>query len=98
MRDFSPEAIPSSGIDLFDDGTGNFKEYLTLTYRRNLAADDILFEVEVSSNLVSWDPLRTTAVSAISNEDGTETVTWRSLTPIEDQERNFIRLKVAQKP
>ena len=95
---FSPEAIPSSGIDLFDDGTGNFKEYLTLTYRRNLAADGILFEVEVSSNLVSWDPLRTTAVSAISNEDGTETVTWRSLTPIEDQERNFIRLKVAQKP
>jgi hypothetical protein len=94
---FSPESIPSSGTDLFDDGIGNFKEYLTLTYRRNLAADDILFKVEVSSDLISWEPLRTTAVSSISNDDGTETVIRRSLIPIEDQERNFIRLRVSQK-
>eukprot|EP00665_Eupelagonemidae_sp_cell47_P016822 gene16822-biopygen7623 len=90
---FSPESIPSSGTDLFDDGIGNFKKYLTLTYRRNLAADDILIKFEVSSDLISWDPLRTTAVSAISNDDGTETVIRRSLIPIEDQERNFIRLR-----
>jgi hypothetical protein len=95
---FSTESIPRSGTDFFDDGAGNFKEYLTLTYRRNLAADDILFEVQVSSDLISWDPLGTTAVSATSNEDGTETVIWRSLTPFEDQDRNFIRLRVAQKP
>lgn len=84
--------------DRFDDGIGNFKEYLTLTHRRNLAADNILFEVQVSSDLISWGPLRTTAVSATSNEDGSETVIWRSLTSIEQQERNFIRLRVAQKP
>lgn len=95
---FSPESFPKSGTGLFDDGIGNFKEYLTLTHRRNLAADNILFEVQVSSDLISWGPLRTTAVSATSNEDGTETVIWRSLTPIEEQERNFIRLRVAQKP
>jgi hypothetical protein len=95
---FSPESFPKSGTGLFDDGIGNFKEYLTLTHRRNLAADNILFEVQVSSDLISWGPLRTTAVSATSNEDGTETVIWRSLTPIEEQERNFIRLRVTQKP
>jgi hypothetical protein len=95
---FSPESFPKSGTGLFDDGIGNFKEYLTLTHRRNLAADNILFEVQVSSDLISWGPLRTTAVSATSNEDGTETVIWRSLTPIEEQESNFIRLRVTQKP
>jgi hypothetical protein len=95
---FSPESFPKSGTGLFDDGIGNFKEYLTLTHRRNLAADNILFEVQVSSDLISWGPLRTTAVSATSNEDGTETVIWRSLTPIKDQKRNFIRLRVTQKP
>ena len=51
---------------------------------------------QVSSDLISWDPLGTTAVSATSNEDETETVIWRSLTPFEDQDRNFIRLRVAQ--
>ena len=30
---FSPESIPRSGTDFFDDGAGNLKEYLTLTYR-----------------------------------------------------------------
>lgn len=95
---FSPESFPKSGTGRFDDGIGNFKEYLTLTHRRNLAADNILFEVQVSSDLISWGPLRTTAVSATSNEDGTETVIWRSLTPVEAQERNFIRLRVTQKP
>lgn len=95
---FSPESIPAPGADFFDDGNGNINEYLTLTFRRNLAADDILFEVQLSSNLSGWDPLGTTAVSATANGDGTETVIWRSLTPINNLVREFIRLKVEEKP
>jgi hypothetical protein len=95
---FSPEAFPAPGADFFDDGNGNVDEYLTLTFRRNLAADDILFEVQLSSDLSGWDPLGTTAVSATANGDGTETVIWRSLTPIDNLVREFIRLKVEEKP
>ena len=95
---FSPESFPKSGFGFFDDGVGNFEEYLTLTYRRNLAADDLLFEAQVGSDLSGWNPLGTTAVSATANGDGTETVIWRSLTPVNNLVREFIRLKVEQKP
>lgn len=95
---FSPESFPSPGTNFFDDGSGTFDEYLTLTHRRNLAADDLIFEAQVGSDLSGWNPLGTTAVSATANGDGTETVIWRSLTPMKNLEREFIRLKVQQKP
>ena len=95
---FSPESIPQPGTEFFDDGSGQFDEYLTLTYRKNLAADDLTYEVEVGTDLSGWDPLGTTPVSATANGDGTETIVWRSLTPVKNLVREFIRLKVAQKP
>lgn len=94
----SPESFPKPGTQFFDDGSGQFDEYLTLTYRRNLAADDLDFEVQVGSDLSAWDPLGTTPVSATANGDGTETVVWRSLTPVKNLVREFIRLRVQQKP
>ena len=85
----SPESFPLAGTTLFE---GN--EYLTITYRRNLLADDVIITAEVSTDLVDWDGLGTTLVSAIPNGDGTQTVTERSLIPLASIPREFIRLNV----
>ena len=84
----------SNGTGLFDDGTGSLRRYLTISYRHNLAADDLIIEVEASPDLVAWSPLSTVFVSAVHNGDGTETVTYRSTTPIAFLAREFMRLSV----
>ena len=84
----------SNGTGLFDDGTGTLRDYLTISYRRNLAADDLILEVEACTDLVAWSALSTVFVSAVHNGDGTETATYRSTTPIASLLREFIRLSV----
>ena len=69
-------------------------DFIAMTYRRNLGADDVVYQVEVSSDLVSWSTMGTGQVRASPNGDGTETVTIRSLTPLTQELRQFIRLQV----
>jgi hypothetical protein len=71
------------------------REYLTITFRRNLAADDLVFDAEASTDLVAWSVLDTAYLSAVHNGDGTETVTYRSTTPLASIPREFIRLRVS---
>lgn len=89
----SPESNPISEVVTFDDGSGEM-EFIAMTYRRNLGADDVIYQVEVSSDLMSWSTTGTGQVSASPNGDGTETVTIRSLTPLAQELRQFIRLRV----
>lgn len=94
----SPESIPSvSSIALLDEFNLP-QDYLTLSYRRNLAADDIDFEVQIGSDLTNWSSLGVTLASSVPNGDGTETVTWRSITPIPLQTQEFIRVRVTTTP
>ena len=65
----NPNAAPSIGHAFFDDGTGNQREYLTVIFLRNLAADDVVFETQLSSDLENWSSLETTFVSAANNGD-----------------------------
>lgn len=95
---FSPESVPAVGTIVLLDSSNLPQEYLTLTYRRNLAADDIGFQVQIGSDLTRWSPLGVLLVSGTPNGDGTETVTWRSVNPISAQAREFIQVKVSQKP
>ena len=94
----SPEALPAVGSTTLLDEFNLPQEYLTLSYRRNLAADDIDFEVQIGSDLKSWSTLGVTLLSSTLNGDGTETTTWRSTTPITDQTREFIRVRVTHTP
>ncbi|MGC6427699.1 MAG: lamin tail domain-containing protein [Akkermansiaceae bacterium] len=87
----SPEAFPD--VSLTSDGTN---DYLTISFTRNLAADDISIVVQVSSDLNVWDDLGTTLLSVTPNGDGTETVTYRSLTLTSAEPKEFIRLSVSQ--
>ncbi len=91
----SPEAAIVAGTALF---TGESSESLTISFRRNLLAEDVEIFVEVSSDLLAWNRMETAFVSAIGNGDGSERVTFRSLNSIGSQDREFIRLRVVQRP
>ena len=93
----NPDGKPSFGVGMFDDGTGTDREYITITYQRNLAAADVIFEAQVATDLVTWSILGTTYVSAAHNGDGTETITYRSTTPVAFIPREFIRLRVGSR-
>ena len=94
----SPESYMTVGSGSFDNGAGGNDEYLTMTFRRNLGADDVLFSVQVSPNLSAWTSLGTQYVSSVSNNDGTENVTYRSTTELDSVPREFIRLRVSERP
>jgi len=94
----SPESYPKASTAIFNNGAGSTDEYLTLSYRQNLSADDVIYQVQVGSNLESWSELGTVLVFSTPNGDGTETVTYRSTTPIPEMMREFIRVKMALRP
>ncbi|MEP4077974.1 lamin tail domain-containing protein [Haloferula sp.] len=87
----------AAGISSFDNGSGTLVEYLTVAYRRNLAADDVIYEAQVSEDLSIWDPQLTVLVSVTNNFDGTETHVYRSTSPRESLPRQFIRLQVEKR-
>ncbi|MGI9240720.1 MAG: hypothetical protein ACR2RV_07960, partial [Verrucomicrobiales bacterium] len=93
----SPESYLEVGTTSLDDGGGDTEHYLTLSYRRNLAADDVLYEVQCANDLEAWSSLGTVLMSAIPNGDGTETVTHRSTAPLASIAREFIRLRVTSR-
>ncbi len=94
----SPESYPIAGSDSFDNGVGGSDEYLTISFRRNLSADDVIYEVQTSAALEGWSSAGVVYVSAIANGDGTETVTYRSGSPISGSTSEFIRLSVSSRP
>ena len=72
-------------------------DYLTLTFTKVLAATDITYVVEVSSDMQTWTSgaNSTTTVSTTNNSDGaTQTVVVRDLTPTGSAIKRFIRLRV----
>ena len=71
---------------------------LTLTYRRNLAAEDVVISIERSGDLIGWNPVSGILLSSFPNGDGTETLTYRLQSQVETNTREFIRLKVEQIP
>lgn len=74
-------------------------EYLSLTYQQNLAADDVLLELQVSNNLIDWNsgPGSLEFVSRTNNGDGTATLVYRSASPIDSAVRQFVRLLAMQR-
>jgi hypothetical protein len=70
--------------------------YLEMTYERRRGLEAGLFQVEVSSNLVTWEsgPAHTETLVIISIDTRMEVVRERSLTPIAARSKHFIRLKV----
>ncbi len=73
-------------------------DYLLLSYRRNLAADDVIHIVEATSDLQTWNsgPGIVEFLSEVHQGDGTSLVTYRSAMPVTSgAEEFFMRLRVA---
>jgi hypothetical protein len=77
---------------------GDGKSYLTISYTQLQSATDILYTVQVSSDLVNWisGSSATKQVSSVSNNDGTSTVVVRDLTPVSSGGARFIRVQISQ--
>ena len=90
----SPEAaiVVSTGF-LDDDVTPS----LNISFRRNVAADDIIIGAQVATDLQGWSDMGTELVSAIANGDGTEMVMYRSTTAFASIPMQFIRLIVSSR-
>ena len=73
------ELVPAASVmNLEVEGT--FDNYLTISARRMLGADDVTLMAQISGNLVDWSsaPERVVLVSEVPNADGTSIITWRS--------------------
>ena len=71
--------------------------YLTLTYTNVIAATDIIYTVEVSGDLKTWNSGSdyTAQYSVTNNSDGlTQKVVVQDLTPCNGPSKRFIRLSV----
>lgn len=74
----------------------NSSNYLSLTFRRRIGVSDVTYMVEASSDLAvgSWLPQPVQHGAAVDNGDGTETVTFRDIVPMENATSRFLRLGV----
>jgi hypothetical protein len=94
----SPQAVLEFSSESLDDRNGLVADYLTVSYRRNLVADEFAFEVELSESLEDWQDDQTVFVRSTANGNGTEKVTVRSLIPISDAVKRFARVRVSIRP
>ena len=87
----SSDATFNHGPDVSEDAFG----HLLLDYRRNLAADDVIYEVQYSSDMTQWEAVggEFEFAGESANGDGTSSVVWRSTAPFPSL-RGFIRLQV----
>ena len=71
--------------------------FLTISFRRNLAADDARITVQRSTDLRTWTSGEDVAsVSETRNADGTATYVWRSTHSFVESPREFLRLRVVK--
>ena len=87
--------FPTWAIETLDVWAGP-EDYFTISHRRNLAADDVEFAVQVSDDLVNWrtGPGNVEFVRTVNNGDGTEIVTYRSAVLFPSAGREFMRVVV----
>lgn len=69
-------------------------QYLTLSFKRQVGAEDISYQVEVSPDLINWSATAVW-VSALVNGDGTLTETWRAAEPSNVSTPLFMRLRIS---
>ena len=70
--------------------------YLTLTYRRNKLATDLIYTVQVTSDLTSAEWQDAGAVISQSDEGEFWMITVRDNEPMHNQSKRFMRLKVSK--
>jgi hypothetical protein len=95
----SPSSDPGASVQPLDVGSV-VDNYLVFELRRRLGADDVSIAPQISTDLAAWlsGPPALVLATAINNNDGTETLTFRSGAPVEDGSHQFVRAQFALKP
>ncbi len=91
---------PSASINSFTDAETPV-DYMTFSYTRNLAADDVVFTVQISPDLQNWISEGDTnilPVSRVENGDGTETLTYQYTEPVAGYDQLFGRVLIQHLP
>jgi hypothetical protein len=73
-------------------------DYLALTFKRRAPAQDLAYAVQSSGDLAAWSTGPVQVGSAVSNGDGTETVTYRDSVAVGTGGRRFLRVHVTRTP
>ena len=90
-RSGAPYPIPSTSAMTLDG-----QRYLTITYQKNLTANDIRIDVQSSSNLRDWatEEALITVSETVNADDGTVTLTQRMAAPLSANNDTFLRILV----
>lgn len=99
------DLMGADGNDAFDLAFADItiedvpNRYITVSVRRNLAADDAILAVETTPNLLGpWDALTMRLHKETHNGDGTSTLLFRSSTPhLNTDIRAFYRIRATQR-
>ena len=93
----TPAVLPVPSIQTLDVG-GIQATYLTLNFRLNTAAADVVLEPASSTDLDFWSPANMNLHERTDNPDGTTTFLLRSEFPVNDESipRLFLRLQARQ--
>ena len=92
-----PDVLPTGGTELDISGVSPAHRFL-LVFRRLKNAPDIVFVIERSEDLFAWRAADSEfeLVDVVDHGNGSETVTYRSLAPIDDELAGFVRVQVVQ--
>ena len=86
---------PRVSVEPIDLGDGNPVEFPVFAFHRHLAADDVIYTVEMSTDLADWTPVGASAHLSETNQgNGTSLVRFRSSIPQSGTSRQFMRLSV----
>ena len=90
----SPTIAPETGIAEIGG-----QQYLTFTFRRNLATDDVAITPQISTNLANWNsgPAHVVLVSETNHTDGSATLVYRAASPFNSAVPQFMRLLLEQR-
>jgi hypothetical protein len=94
-----PLRRPRVSSALFTVG-GATEKYATFTFSRRFAADDVTAIVETTNSLIpaSWSAAGAVFVSGTRETDGSETILYRSVTPMNGPAQQCFRLRIVTSP
>jgi M6 family metalloprotease-like protein/uncharacterized delta-60 repeat protein len=95
----SPRTSSTSGLPTIGKTNVSGSDYLTVTFRRRTPALDLTYTPQTNGTLPgTWQSNAVQVGSAVSNGDGTETVTFRDVTPMGQvgSPTRFLRVRVSR--